>query len=213
MKKFFMMLFLVGLLILSLTACAMANSIYIGGLIESKWEKTNTPTDNDLKGVVVTGDFTFGNDLTLWLEFTNRSKDTVNGDIDLDNHYIKFSCLDLMATDAATIEITAGYNKLCYNTINDPEYTGIIIGLDGKFKLGEKSQLSGAVGYSVSGKYKESGSADQDVTILLSNIKYSYFFAGNLGASLGYQFEQYKLDDNNQKTTFSGPSLGLTYQF
>ncbi len=214
MKKIIITLFLVGLLLLSLTVYAMANSISVSSLIEPKWEQTGKQTNNDLKGISVNGDVTFGNDFTLWFDFTSRIDETDSGDIDLDNHYIKLSCLDLIENDAAILEITAGYNWLSCDipNTNNSKYTGYIIGLDGKLWLSEKSELEGAVGYSIHGKGKV-GSADEDATILLSNITYSYFFAGNLGTSLGYKFEQYKLSDTNKKTTFSGPTFGLTYQF
>lgn len=213
MKKILVTLFLVSSLVFSFAASAMADSVYVDGFVESKsdWqlEDIGDGDDDNLSGFVLGGNFS-GDRVTLGLEYLDRTLKTAYGDMDTDTVYIKGG-FTLFANDANNVAVTLGYDKLDFSD-SSLEYNGIILGINGTFNLSENSRLEGSLGYSVSGTC-ESDILDEDITILLLNAKYSYFFTDCIGASVGYRFEQYEFDDLDLKTTFSGPTVGLTFKF
>jgi hypothetical protein len=214
MKKALIILTLVCSLTLSLTAGAMANSVYIDGMVGSKWEKTANDTDDDMSCYIIGGDY-YIDKFKIGFEYMNGTEDksgSNNSDLDFSSFYVKGG-YNLLNTDKYSIDATLAYYNRNYDDSDDTEINGILIGADATYKFNDRSYLEGAFGYSVSGKL-ESDTVDDDATTLLLIAKYTYLFTDNVGASLGYRYYKTTVDTNGDpEYNHYGPTVGVTYKF
>jgi hypothetical protein len=219
MKKILVTLLVVTSMTFALAAAAMANSVYVDGLVSGKCD-TGDSEKNDFKSYTLGTNLNYDK-LLFNLEY---SKDTIKSDDpdvdDSKSDTINFKAgYTLFGGEQSSLALTAGYYQNKFDVDSDEQYSGVVLGLSAASSLGEKALLEGSAGYSINGKnkYTESGNdvkADSD--ILLLQVKYSYFFTNNFGLGIGYKLTRYKItegDDNGDKITFSGPTVGLTYKF
>ncbi|MGD8400330.1 MAG: outer membrane beta-barrel protein [Bacillota bacterium] len=209
MKKIFVMLFLAGALVFALAAGAMASNVYVDGLVEGNAEYTGI-NDQDFSGLTLGANLTFEK-IFLNLEYAQETSEEDGDDSDMDTINLKCGYAFFVG-DESYLALTAGYHQKKPDTSYNPELSGALIGLTAVSNLGGNSRLEGSAAYSVDGTYKVDGDPDTDLDILQLQIKYSFFFTENFGAGIGYRYTQYKFEDDD-KTTHSGPTVGVTYRF
>jgi hypothetical protein len=218
MKKILITLFLVSLLNISLSACAMAsNSIYIDSLVSSSWEsKYSTGTsDGDLSGGAMGANFA-GEKYSLGFEYLDRTlKNPGNGDTDFKTITIKggYNIISIeqisnQIPEQIRVALTLGYHNYRSDT---SDIDGIVIGADLIFDLNKKFRMECSGGYSFSVKRKIDSFDDVNI---LATIRYLYLITNNLGVSIGCRLDRYKLDKAGEPLeTYYGPTAGVVYRF
>jgi opacity protein-like surface antigen len=216
MKKLFISLFLVSSLVISLAACAMASSsIYVGSMVGSGWKSESSlgDSDGDLGGLEAGLNFA-SDKLSLGLEYIDGTeKGPANGDTNYNTLRIKGG-FNILSNETGHLALTVGYTQTSFDDSDNSKVNGTMVGLDSLDCFGEKARIDCSCSWSVSATNKSDTDPDGDALILLASIKYSYFLADNLGLSIGYRYEQYSFDnDEDVIVKFSGPTAGLTYRF
>jgi hypothetical protein len=223
MKKIFVTLLVVSAMVFALTAAALANNVYVDGVVNGKDKSESndgTSEKNDLKSYTLGANFNLDKFL-FNLEYakeTDKSNDPADSDTKYDTINFKVG-YTLFGDELNYLALTAGYHQSKGDDDADQQFSGVILGISAVNNLSERTLLEGSVGYAVSGKnkYKDSGiEYKNDIDIFLLQAKYSYFFTDNFGLGIGYKYTQYKVtegDYDGDKTTMSGPTVGLTYKF
>jgi hemolysin activation/secretion protein len=223
MKKILVTLLVVSSMVFALTAAAMANSVYVDGLVNGK-EKAegNEPGYGSYNEKYDSTSYALGANLNAGkflfnLEYAKNKIENADPsdptDEDTKSDTINFKVgYTLFGDEQSYLALTAGYYQEKIDDSDNSQNNGTILGLKAATNLNEKALLEGSAGYSVSGTSKADHSKDEDIDILLLQVKYSYFFTENFGLGVGYKLTQYK-GDNDSKETMSGPTVGLTYKF
>jgi hypothetical protein len=222
LKKILVTLLLISSMVFALAAAAMANSVYLDGMVNGKdkielnYLGINLSQKIDFTSYALGTNFNCGKVL-FNLEYAENTSDTteVGELIDLETDTINFKCGYTLYGDAQSyLALTAGYHQMKFDNNINTKYSGAILGLKTVNNLNERILFEGSLGYSLSGTGKADGYADFDIDILLLQLKYSYFLTGNFGLGIGYKLTQYNLDDQiDTKRTMSGLTVGLTYKF
>ncbi|HBE80820.1 MAG TPA: hypothetical protein DDW65_23990 [Firmicutes bacterium] len=208
MKKVMLLVVTVGLLVFSVVTSAFASTAYLDYTIggnEKAGSTDNIDRDNFLLGVEVPLD-----QYKVVFEYGKGTIKYDTGDTDTTAFMLKGG-YRLVQNDAFQLYGDLSYSHLSWDASGDPKYSPIMIGVDGKYAINERMFVSGNLDFAVSGKY-DNGSDKTDTDYTVAKVKYTYLLSNQIGVAAGYNWSEMK-PDGSDKTTDTGATLGLTYNF
>jgi hypothetical protein len=217
MKKTFLILAMVGCLIFSLSAVAMASNVYVGGLVGGKWDNDMANKDDDLSGYILGGEYNFDK-FKIGLEYLSATEEkspmsnSGSSDADYYSYEVKFG-YRVLQNDQFTLDAALSYYDQKYDNNSDVEISGVVIGADASYKFTDKISLAGSIGFSVDGTAEVKGLSDMDTDILIGKIQGNYNFTDNIAGFVGYRYVSADIDSPGDKLTNSGATVGVSYTF
>jgi opacity protein-like surface antigen len=215
MKRLLVVLTLVGCMIVSLSAAAMASNVYVEGFGAGKWDSELSSKDGDLDlGFAVGGEYNFDK-FKVGLEYLSGTEENgkpTGGDQDYRTYEIKAG-YRVFQNDQFNLDATLGYYNEKYKDV-DRKIKGAILGADASYKINDKFALSGSVGFSVDGDIDAPGLYydGNDADILIGKIQGSYNFTDQIAGFLGYRYVSSDIDQSG-KIKNHGATLGVSYNF
>jgi hypothetical protein len=206
---------LVSCMIMSVSIAAMANNVYVEGVVGGKWDNNITDQDDDLSGFAIGGEYIFLERYKVGLDyFKGTEKEADNGDdLDYASYQAKFG-YRVVKSDKANLDLTLGYYNENYDFNRDVTIAGILIGADVDYSFNPQFSVNGSLGFSVNGSVDANGTQydDKDASILVCKVQGNYHFADNWYGYVGYRYASSDIEDYD-KITNSGPALGVGFTF
>jgi long-subunit fatty acid transport protein len=215
MKKTLLVFALVGCMIMAISCAAMASNAYVGGVVGGKWDNNIADQDDDLDlGFIVGGEYNFLDKFKVGLEYlSGTEKDMGNDDLDYDSYEVKFG-YRVLENDKFNMDVTLSYYDENYDSDDNDEVDGVILGTDLSYLFNDKFSLSGSLGFSVDGTYSSDNQTydDNDADILIVKAQGNYNINERWSAFLGYHYVNSDVDHADD---FSNQSilLGAAYKF
>ncbi len=218
MKRMLMVLTLVGCMIVSLSAAAMASNVYVGATGGGKWSNDLNVSDGDQDwGAIVGGEYNFDK-FKVGLEYLSGTQEdgkSIGRDLDYHSYELKFG-YRLVQNDQFSLDGTLGYYQEKYKDNADTKIKGAILGVDANYKFNEKFALSGSLGFSVDGSIDAGGTAydGNDADILIGKIQGNYNFTDEISGFVGYRYVSSDVDYPGDSTIKNhGATVGVSYNF
>ncbi len=218
MKKSLLTLGMVGCMIVSFSAAAMASNISLGAFGGGQWNNDLANRDDDQKvGIILNGEYNVDK-YKVGLEYLSGSQKNgkaAGSDLDFNSYEVKFG-YRVFQNDQFNTDLTLGYYKETYDDQADTKLDGVIIGADASYQFNEKFALSGSLGFSVNGSIdaKNAGYDGNDADILIAKIQGNYNFTDQVSGFLGYRYISSDIDNpGDSSLTNQGATLGVTYRF
>lgn len=200
MKKL-VTLVLVSMMCLAFGVNCLAGTAYLDFIPNGELDYIG---EEDLSGHVVGIDFPTNN-FKVGFEYFNGSVDVGPFDVDLTQTELKggYKVANGLYVTLAMVD---------GDLEDEATYVSMMLGLDLATKISKELLLEGLVAVSLSGSVDYDYYKKLDADFLSFKGKLTYFFANNLGASVGYRKSIIE-DEEDYDITASGMTVGVTYKF
>jgi hypothetical protein len=212
-KKITTLVVLIGLLVFSVSTGVYASTIYSDIMFgaESKIDST----ENDLAQHMIGIDVPISDYSKIVMEYQESTVEGANGADATSTIFLIKSGFIIVTSDLCQLHGNLSSIMLRGDSGTlDATYYPILLGLEIKYNLNERTYINGNYDYSVYGKYTTDSAGDLDANYGMAQVKLNYLFSKQNGVAFGYHWSELKLNKNGTtKTTNDGFSFGLIYQF
>jgi opacity protein-like surface antigen len=209
-RKFFLVLLMGGLLLISSVVSTQAASVYVDTMVGGTVDDPNGYGDGDAHDTYIgfelpVDKFKFNVEL-----LTGDWDQDYNPDDDFSGYDIKGGYQIVNNPDLKLYATLSRYQRDFDDS--DQKFSGTLIGMDAICNLSKKTNIEGDIGVSLTGKFEQYG-FHQDADLLNFKVKLNYLLTKDVIASLGYRYYQFKMDDLDQEVKAEGLTMGVGFKF
>lgn len=210
MKKFFLVLIMAGLLLVSSVVSTQAASVYVDTMVGGTVEDPDGYGDGDAHDTYIGFELPVDK-LKLNLELLTGNWDqNKNADDDFSGYDIKGGYQIIKNSDLQLYATLSGYQRDFDDS--DQTFSGVLIGVDAISNLSKKVNVEGDIGVSLTGKFEQYGT-HHNADLLNLKVKLNYLLTKDVYASLGYRYYQFKINGLDQEVKAKGLTLGAGFKF